>query len=111
MLMRLALAGGLAAALVLSTALVAQPAPTPFKLGTFERQGRPFVGIVLRDAVVIDFAAAHAAITNPASTVAAPSDMKDLIARYDNGLRSRIVEIVRTVGDTRPAYVYDVGAL
>jgi 2-keto-4-pentenoate hydratase/2-oxohepta-3-ene-1,7-dioic acid hydratase in catechol pathway len=109
--MRLALLTGLAtAALVAATAALAQPAPTPFKLGTFERQGRQFVGIVLRDTVVIDFAAAHAAITNPASAAAAPSDMKDLIARYD-GLRPRIVEIVRTVGDTRPAYVYDVSAL
>ena len=109
--MRLALLGGLAAAaLVTATAIVAQPAPTPFKLGTFERQGRQFVGIVLREAVVIDLAAAHAAITSPASGVAAPSDMKDLIARYD-GLRARIIEIVRTVGDTRPAYVYDVSAL
>ncbi len=108
--MKLALAGGLLAALVVTTSLVAQPAPTPFKLGTFERQGRTFVGIVLRETVVIDFAAAHAAITSPASGVAAPTDMKDLIARYD-GLRARIIEIVSTVGDTRPAYVYDVGAL
>jgi len=108
--MKSALAGGLLAALVVATAVVAQPAPTPFKLGTFERQGRPFVGIVLGESRVIDFAAAHAAITNPASGVAAPTDMKDLIARYD-GLRARIIEIVRTVGDTRPAYVYDVGAL
>ena len=109
--MRLALLGGLAtAALVTATAAVAQPAPTPFKLGTFERQGRQFVGIVLRESVVIDFAAAHAAITNPASGVAAPTDMKDLIARYE-GLRPRIIEIVRSVGDSRPAYVYDVGAL
>jgi 2-keto-4-pentenoate hydratase/2-oxohepta-3-ene-1,7-dioic acid hydratase in catechol pathway len=107
--MRLALLTGLTA-LLAATAAVAQPAPTPFKLGTFERQGRTFVGIVLREAVVIDFATAHVAITNPASGVAAPSDMKDLIARYD-GLRARILEIVRTVGDSRPAYVYDVGAL
>ena len=108
--MRFALAGGLAAALVMSTAALAQPAPTPFKLGTFERQGRPFVGVVLRDTVVIDLAAAHAAVT-PASNVAAPTDMKDLIARYDTGLRARIIEIVRSVGDSRPAYVYDLGAL
>jgi 2-keto-4-pentenoate hydratase/2-oxohepta-3-ene-1,7-dioic acid hydratase in catechol pathway len=108
--MRLALAGGLAA-LVLTTAALAQTAPTPFKLGTFERQGRPFVGVVLRDTVVIDLAAAHAAITSPASTIAAPTDMKDLIARYDSGLRARILEIVRSVGDSRPAYVYDVSAL
>ena len=108
--MKLALAGGLLAALAVAAGAVAQPASTPFKLGTFERQGRTFVGIVLRDAVVIDLAAANAAITNPASGVASPTDMKDLIARYD-ALRPRILEIVRTVGDTRPAYVYDVGAL
>ena len=91
-----------------------QQAPTPFKLGTFDRQGRPFVGIVLRDSVVIDFAAAHAAIRNPASTVAAPSDMKDLIARYDQGVRTRIIEILRTVeglGNTRAAYMYDASTL
>jgi 2-keto-4-pentenoate hydratase/2-oxohepta-3-ene-1,7-dioic acid hydratase in catechol pathway len=108
--MRLALAGGLAAALVTLTAF-SQNAGTPFKLGTFERQGRAFVGIVLRESRVIDLAAAHAAITSPPSSVAAPTDMKDLIARYDSGLRARIVDIVRTVGDTRPAYVYDVSAL
>ena len=71
--MRLAFAGGLAAALVVTTASLAQPAPTPYKLGTFERQGRPFVGIVLREAVVIDFGAAHTAVTSPASTLAAPT--------------------------------------
>ncbi len=107
--MKLKLVGGLAA--LVAVVAIAQPAPTPFKLGTFERQGRTFVGVVLRDSVVIDLGAAHAAIATPASTVAAPTDMKDLIARYDAGLRQRIVDIVRTVGDTRPAYVYDLGAL
>jgi 2-keto-4-pentenoate hydratase/2-oxohepta-3-ene-1,7-dioic acid hydratase in catechol pathway len=43
--------------------------------------------------------------------VAAPTDLKVLIARSANGLRTRIGEIIRTVGDTRPAYVYDLGAL
>ena len=109
--MRLALAGGLAVALLATTVCFAQPTPAPFKLGTFERQGRPFIGIVLRESVVIDLGAAHAAIANPASSLAAPTDMKDLIARYDSGLRARIIDIVRTVGDTRPAYVYDVGTL
>ncbi len=89
----------------------AQGAATPFKLGTFERQGRAFVGIVLQESTVIDLGAAHAAIRTPASTVAPPSDMKDLIARYDRGLRGRIFDIVRAVGTTRPAYVYDVKAL
>ena len=103
------------AAGMLSTVFVTAQETTPFKVGTFERQGRTFVGIVLGDGVVIDFAAAHAAIRTPASNAAAPADMKDLIARYDSGLRQRIVEIVRSVnaqpGGARPAYVYDVKAL
>ena len=33
----------------------------------------------------------------PASTLAAPTDMKDLIARYDQGIRARILDIVRSV--------------
>jgi 2-keto-4-pentenoate hydratase/2-oxohepta-3-ene-1,7-dioic acid hydratase in catechol pathway len=62
--------------------LAAQQAPTPFRLGMFERAGgRPFVGIVLRDSAVIEF---------PAAT-----DMKDLIARYDQ-LRPGILEAIRT---------------
>lgn len=105
------------AALAAVAGLVASaqaPAPTPFKLGSFERQGRAFVGIVLRESSVIDLAAAHAAIRNPASTVTAPVDMKDLIARYDQGLRGRIVDIVRSVegaGTARPPYLYERSAL
>ena len=36
--------------------------PAAFKLGSFERGGKPFVGIVVRDAVVIDLVAADAAL-------------------------------------------------
>ncbi|MDA1080188.1 MAG: fumarylacetoacetate hydrolase family protein [Gemmatimonadetes bacterium] len=93
----------------------AQASPEPFKVGTFERAGRPFVGIVLRESHVIDFAAAHAAVRSPASTLAAPTDMKDLIARYESGVRSRIVELIRAAGDvtrsTHPSYVYDLAAV
>jgi 2-keto-4-pentenoate hydratase/2-oxohepta-3-ene-1,7-dioic acid hydratase in catechol pathway len=99
--------------LLVSVVLQAQ-APTPFKLGTFERGGRPFVGIVLNEAVVIDFAAAHAAIRTPASTLAPPTDMKDLIVRYDSGLRARIADVVRAVqaaGAARPAYAYELSAV
>ncbi len=91
--------------------LDAQQGATAFKLGTFERQGRQFVGIVLRDSVVVDFPAAHAALTTPASKVAAPTDMKDLIARYESGIRERIVKVVKSVeaaGGNRPAYAYDL---
>lgn len=97
----------------MSSANVHAQAAAPFKLGTFERQGRPFVGVVLRETVVIDLAAAHAAV-QPASTLAAPVDMKDVINRYDTGFRARIQDVVRSVnaaGAARPAYVYDLSAL
>lgn len=99
---------------VLAAGLTHAQAPTPFKLGTFERGGRTFVGIVLRESAVIDFGAAHAAIRTPASTMAVPADMKDLIARYDSGVRARIMDIVRSIeaaGAARPAYVYDLTAV
>src|SRR5687767_13398183 len=59
----------------------AQEPATTFKLGTFERSGNRFVGIVLRESSVIEFPAAR--------------DMKDLIARYDQ-LRPQILEAART---------------
>src|SRR5919197_671133 len=97
--------------LVIVSAVLAQSqAVQPFKLGTFQAQNRTFVGIVLRDSVVVDFAAASRAIT-PSSNVSLPTDMKDLIARYDSGLRDRIVQVVRSVNAqtaARPAYVYDL---
>jgi 2-keto-4-pentenoate hydratase/2-oxohepta-3-ene-1,7-dioic acid hydratase in catechol pathway len=87
---------------------------TPFKVGTFVLQGRTFVGIVIDESRVIDFGAASAAVP-AAAAIAAPSDMKDLIARYDGGLRARIAEIIRAAGDlsaaSRPAYVHDLSAL
>ena len=101
--------------LLVGARAAAQDAAPEFKLGTFQRQNQTFVGIVLPNSTVIDFAAAHAAVRNPASSVAAPTDMKDLIARYDSGLKARIVEIVRSVGTAsaaaRPAYVHDLSSL
>ena len=104
------LVAGQAVVCLMAAALTHAQAPAPFKLGTFERNGRPFVGIVLDESVVIDFAAAHAAIRTPASTVAMPADMKDLIVRYDAGLRARIGDVVgavRAAGASRPAYAYE----
>ncbi len=100
----------------LGSAAVQAAAPAPiqpaFKLGTFENQGKTFVGLVLKDSVVVDFAAAHAAIRAPASSVAAPTDMKDLIARYDEGVRERILQVVAIVNSTPPTqplpYVYQL---
>ena len=43
---------------IVSAVLVQAQAVTPFKLGTFQIQARTFVGVVLRDSIVVDFAAA-----------------------------------------------------
>jgi 2-keto-4-pentenoate hydratase/2-oxohepta-3-ene-1,7-dioic acid hydratase in catechol pathway len=103
-----------AVAILIATAGVHTQAPTPYRLGTFARQGRPFVGVVLGGSQVIDLAVAHAAIRTPASTLTSPTDMKDLIARYDAGWRQRIGEIVAAVqraGTSRPSYVFDLPTL
>jgi 2-keto-4-pentenoate hydratase/2-oxohepta-3-ene-1,7-dioic acid hydratase in catechol pathway len=103
------------AAAVLVVGSVSGQNATAFKLGTFELNGKPIVGIVLKDAVVIDFAQASAALKTAASKAAAPSDMKDLIARYDAGVRARIGELIAGVkpleGAGRPSYVHDLKSL
>ncbi len=100
---------------IASSAGQAQQAPRPFKLGTFELEGRVFVGIVLGESRVIDLGSAHTAIRSPASTLPQPRDMKDVIERYDNGLRARMLEIVQSVAaapaNASPAYVHELGTL
>ena len=84
-------------------------APTPFKLGTFQLQNRTFIGIVVRDTQVIDFAAADSVIGR--GRVAAPADMKQLIERYDAGVRERIYAVVKSVTSAqgaRPNYVHEL---
>jgi len=86
--------------------------PVAFKLGSFEHGGRSFVGVVLRDALVIDLAAADAAL--PADTrVDVPGDMKALVARYDAGLRARILAIVARAeaAASRPAWAMELSAV
>jgi 2-keto-4-pentenoate hydratase/2-oxohepta-3-ene-1,7-dioic acid hydratase in catechol pathway len=100
------------AACGLASGFVGAQGPTPYKLGTFQRQGTTFVGVVIRDTQVINLQVANAAVTT-GQRITAPTDMKDLIARYDNGVRQRIVEIVNAVvtAKTRPAYVMDLASL
>jgi 2-keto-4-pentenoate hydratase/2-oxohepta-3-ene-1,7-dioic acid hydratase in catechol pathway len=82
-------------------------AATPFKLGTFDAQGRVFVGAVVDEARVIDLAAAASALKRPAAS--APRDMRDLIARYDSGVHDLIVAAVAGASASpRPAYVMDL---
>ena len=106
-----------------SSALVsAQTAMTsaePFKLGTFEiaGQGDSRIGIVLRDELVVELNAANRALEGgpdyPAIPI--PADMRELISRYDYGLKYRLYEIVNSVvndnrltGQNRAAFVHDV---
>ncbi len=104
-----------AISLLISGSNILSQGTQPFKLGTFEQGGRTFVGIVLKDSMVIDFAQASAALKSPASTTAAPADMKDVIARYDSGVRARIGQILANTklleGPGRPAFVHDLKAV
>src|SRR2546427_2768070 len=100
-----------ALSLVLSTAA----ADTPFKLGTFERNGRTFPGLVLEDRWVVDIAAANARLQKQRPTwkpLVIPGGMKELIARYEDGLRERLHAIANESGAATPrADVYEVKAL
>ncbi len=110
----LVLAAGLAAC---NSGIEAQPGASPaYKLGTFERSGRTFVGLVLRDTQVVDIAAANTAFeanTASAAKLTAPADMKALITRYDTEWKPRLAAIARDVAAARsaPPYVTDIGQL
>ncbi len=85
----------------------------PFKLGTFERSGQAFLGVVLKDTQVIDLAQANAALERGGASlpkVQIPGDMKVLIEKYDAGLKDRIYAIVNTVSGaaSAPSYVYAI---
>lgn len=111
---------------VAALALVVSPAPTlaqamesaePFKVGTFRIDDAPAIGIVLRDALIVDLAAANAALElDPTFThITMPTDMLELIGQYEYGLKYRLYEIVndlvaedRLTGEMRAPYVHDV---
>ena len=111
------------AALIAATApLSAQTTPDPpvaepFKVGTFEIGGEARVGMVLRDALVVDIGAANRALErDPAyPRIPMPDDMLDLIGRYEYGVKPRLYEIVNHLaandmidGATRPGFVHAV---
>jgi len=105
-----------------SPALQAQSGPAttsaePFKVGTFEIDGMPYVGIVLRDSLIVRINAANAALEmDPAyPKLPMPVDMLELIGRYEYGLKARLYEIVNDLvatsqltGSARPDFVHDV---
>ncbi len=89
----------------------------PFKVGTFEINGAPTVGIVLRDRLIVELEAANLALERNSAfpEIPLPADMLELIGRYDYGLQRRLYEIVNhlvagdSLGDDRPDYVHKVG--
>jgi len=108
----------IAVALMSLPALVsAQMAAQPFKLATIEVDGEALIGIVLGDEVIVELNAANAALERGASypTIPMPENMRDLIGRYDYGMKMRLYEIVndivdnnRLAGRNRPSYAHDV---
>jgi len=97
----------------------AQEAPAvaePFKVGTFEIDGVPQVGIVLRDSQIISLNPANAVLERSANypLVPPPADMIELISRYEYGMKRRLYEIVNyhvsngLLGDNRPHYVFQI---
>ena len=87
----------------------------PFKLGTFENEGRIFVGIVLRDQLIIELGPANTDLEGQRdyATMPMPEDMLGLIERYDYGLKYRLYEIVnhlvendRLAAGMMPGYIH-----
>ncbi|MBT5030905.1 MAG: fumarylacetoacetate hydrolase family protein [Proteobacteria bacterium] len=87
----------------------------PFKLGTFEIEGTPKVGVVLRDEFIVDLNAANQDLESDSaySSVAMPADMIELISRYEDGLKNRLYELVNhlvsenmVTGSNAADYVY-----
>ena len=108
--------GGAVAACSQGTGAQGGGVPSPFKLGTFERGGRAFVGLVLRDTQVVDIAQANAAFESAnasAPKLAAAGDMTQLIARYDGDWKARLAAIAKDVSTAKsaPPYAYAVNAL
>jgi 2-keto-4-pentenoate hydratase/2-oxohepta-3-ene-1,7-dioic acid hydratase in catechol pathway len=89
----------------------------PFKLGTFEIEGEPRIGIVLQDKIIVELNAANRALErNPAyPAISMPEEMRDLIGQYEYGMKVRLYEIVndivankRLAANPRPRHIHDV---
>ncbi len=102
----------LSSALLVPSATADEPKEAPsFKLGTFEHQGRTFVGLVRADETVIDVAAALSALEKghrSGKPVKPPSDMRDLITRYD-ALEDRLHAIAKDAAPPRSAVLARAG--
>ena len=109
----------------------AEAQATPFKLGTFQAEGRDFVGLVLRDVVVLDIAAANAQYERAnaaAPRLIFPASLNEVIARYDAEFAPRLralaaanatvenapyvrrIDRVKILPPVRPAVILNAGA-
>ena len=106
----------IALVLLSQTALASEE---PFKFGTFEHDGEVILGIVLRDQLVVDLARTNASLERRRPLwveLPMPSDMNELIGRYEFGMRERVHAIVDALvpeidGARRPAYVHELSAV
>jgi 2-keto-4-pentenoate hydratase/2-oxohepta-3-ene-1,7-dioic acid hydratase in catechol pathway len=88
----------------------------PFKVGTFEIEGAPQIGIVLRDQYIVELSRANEALERIPSypAIPEPADMLELISRYEYGMKARLYELVThlvendMITGNRPDYVYDL---
>ena len=104
-------------AVSLSAAIASSQPIDVFKLGSFEQGGRTFLGLVLRDALVLDLSAANAAYEHDvpsAIRLNIPSDMKTLIGQYAEGTmeeRLRAISHAAATPSRPPAYARDLKAV
>ena len=88
----------------------------PFKVGTFEIDGAPEVGIVLRDRYIVELDRANEALerNDAYPAIPLPADMLELISRYEYGMKARLYELVTHLVENdmnagaRPDYVHDL---
>jgi 2-keto-4-pentenoate hydratase/2-oxohepta-3-ene-1,7-dioic acid hydratase in catechol pathway len=85
------------AAIVATTSLVAQTGE-PYKLGMFRQGDRTFVGLVVRDSMVLDLS--RAGVDTPT--------LRDLIARWDAATAARLATLAADAVKQRPAFAVDV---
>ncbi len=108
--------------LLLLAALAAAPASAsvePFRLGSFEHRGEAFLGIVLRDSLVVDLGRANESLERRSRMwvrLPMPGDMSEMAGRWAIGMRERVHAIVDRVvpmldGGERPVWVHDLAEL
>jgi 2-keto-4-pentenoate hydratase/2-oxohepta-3-ene-1,7-dioic acid hydratase in catechol pathway len=96
---------GAAVALVVLALTGAQPAAQtaePYKLGMFSQGGRSFVGLVLKDSLVIELAKAG---------ITAPATLKEVIERWDAPMAGRLAKIAADAATQPPAYAMQLSAV